>query len=221
MSKNLSNPKTLFDVYELYCAFLRLLHKSNRYDVTAPVRTALIRFTLPKWGFPLTSGKKLTSEETRAGLEFMNKIPISEFKNALAYQHEVFDSLGNVSSSRNYRYHLKKMLIWCREQSWWKNAVKTDAEKYCPPIRLKRGRVSEKVRVTNKKLTSRDANYKYALEKEEIPPELQQELDNFFSFQTTIIGSRKRQDAALRPRSAIAHVNYSHCVVAPYLLFLL
>ncbi|RCJ40571.1 hypothetical protein A6770_37940 [Nostoc minutum NIES-26] len=203
------NPKTVFDVYQSHCEVLKSQDNNSQHDVTAGIRTALIRYTLPKWGFPLPSRSKLTSEEINAGLEFMKEVPISELKNALSYQQEVFNSLGNVASSRNYRFHLNKMLVWCHDQSWWKNAVKTNADKYCPPIRLKRGRVSDKVRVTNKKVTPRNANYSYRLKEEETEPGLQQELDNFFSFQTTIIGSRKRQDATLRPRSAMAHVNNS------------
>ncbi|HYX18634.1 MAG TPA: site-specific integrase [Nostoc sp.] len=209
MSNILLNPKTLFDVYQIYCEFLIALYNGSQYDKTAGLRTALIRYTLPKWGFPFPSRNKLTSEDIKAGLEFMKGVPISELKNALDYQQEVFDSLGNVASSRNYRFHLNKMLVWCHDQSWWKNAVKTDADKYCPPIRLQRGRVSDKVRVTNKNMTPKCSNFMYGLKSPEILPELQQELNNFLNFQTTLVGSRKRQDAPLRTRSAMAHVNNS------------
>ncbi|MBC1235731.1 site-specific integrase [Nostoc sp. 2RC] len=204
-----SNPQTLFDVYQSHCEVLKSQDNNSQHDVTAGIRTALIRYTLPKWGFPLPRRKKLTSEEIKAGLEFMKGVPISELKNALSYQQEVFDSLGNVASSRNYRFHLNKMLVWCHTQSWWKNAAKTDADKYCPPIRLQRGRVSDKVRVTNKNMTPRCSNFIYGLKSHEISADLQQELNNFLNFQTTLVGSRKRQDAPLRTRSAMAHVNNS------------
>ncbi|MDZ8139007.1 MAG: site-specific integrase [Nostoc sp. DedQUE04] len=206
MDNILLNPKTFYDVYVTHCESLKALHNNSKHDVTAGIRTASIRYTLPKWGFPLPSRNKLTAEDIKAGLEFMKTIPISELTNALAYQQEVFDSLGNVPSSRNYRYHLNKMLVWCHKQSWWENAVKTDANKYCPAIRLQRGRVSDKVRVTNKKMTPKCSNFKYGLKFEEITPESQQELDNFLNFQTTLVGGRKRQDAPLRHRSAMAHV---------------
>ncbi|OUL23036.1 hypothetical protein BV378_24475 [Nostoc sp. RF31YmG] len=209
MNLILDNPKTLFDVYYLYCEYLKSQSKESKYDVTAGIRTALIRFTLPKWGFPLPSRNKQNSEQISSGLEFMKTVPISELNNALDYQQEVFDSLGDVGSERNYRFHLNKMLSWCHEQSWWKIAVKTDAENYCPPIRLQRGRVSDKVRVTNKKMTPKCSNYTYSLKPAEISTQLQQELDSFLNFQITLVGSRKRQDAALRPRSAMAHVNNS------------
>ncbi|BAY21115.1 hypothetical protein NIES2100_08640 [Calothrix sp. NIES-2100] len=209
MNTLISNPTTLFDVYYIYCEYLLSQDKDSKHDVTAGIRTVLIRYTLPKWGFPLPSRNKQNSKQISFGLEFMKTVPISELNNALDYQQEVFDSLGDVKSKRNYRFHLKKMLCWCSNQSWWKIAVKTDAENYCPPIRLQRGRVSDKVRVTNKKMTPKCSNYTYSLKPAEISTQLQQELDSFFNFQITLVGSRKRQDAALRPRSAIVHVNNS------------
>lgn len=206
-----SIPETVYDVYQPYCEYLKSTQIPSKQDITAGIRTALIRYTLSKWGFPLPTRKKLTQEDVNAGLDFMKQVPISELKNAIEYQSEVFISLGVLASAsaRNYRMHLKKMLSWCSSQSWWKIAAKTDAAKYCPPIRQKRGRVGDHFRVTDKKLTSSCPNYAYGLKEHEISDVLKQEFENFLNFQTAIVGNRKRQDAPLRKRSAIAHVNNS------------
>lgn len=209
MSITPPDPTSAFDALQLFSESLKLEHNNSKRNADASIRTAFIRYTLPKWGFPLPSRNKLNAEQVNAGLEFMKTVPISELNNALDYQQEVFDSLGDVKSERNYRYHLKKMLTWCHNQSWWKIAKKADAENYCPPIRLLRGRVSDKVRVTSKNMTPKSSNFTYGLKPAEISTQLQQELDSFLNFQTTIVGSRKRQDAPLRPRSAMAHVNNS------------
>ncbi|MBW4607426.1 MAG: site-specific integrase [Hassallia sp. WJT32-NPBG1] len=209
MSNILCSPENLFDAYQLYCDYLKITSPNSKYEVTAVIRTVLIRYTLPKWGFELPTRQKLTQAQVNAGLEFMKKIPLSELKNAMSYQQEVFDSLGGVASSRNYRMHLKKMVSWCSSQSWCKLTTKKDAPNYCPPIRLKRGRVSDRVRVTNKKITPSSPNFSYALSADEISPELQEELNSFVSFQIAIVSTRKRQDPPLRTRSAMAHVNNS------------
>lgn len=204
-----SIPETLYDAYQLYCEYLKLTQIFSKQDITAGIRTALIRYLLSKWGFPLATRKKLTQEEVNAGLDFMKQVPISELKNAIEYQNEVFVSLSisGSASARNYRMHLKKMISWCSSQSWWKIAAKTDAGKYCPAIRQKRGRVSDNLRVTEKQLTPSSLSYFYGLKPDEISQELQQSLDNFLNFQTSVIGTRKRQDGSLRLRSAQGHVN--------------
>lgn len=207
MTLPINNPETAADGYQLYCGHLKSSHPDAKTDVTAGPRTAFIRFTLPKWGFPLPERKKLTQEDVNAGLEFMKQIPIHELNHALEYQQEVFASLGNPASSRTYRLHLKKMLTWCRQQSWWKNSTRTNASQYCPSIRISRGRVGDNVRVTDKKLTPSSPNFSYGLKPPEISRELHASLDNFLKFQTDLIGSRKRQDGPIRQRSAKGHVN--------------
>ncbi|MEW5860136.1 MAG: site-specific integrase [Cyanobacteriota bacterium] len=200
-------PETAADVYQLYCGHLKSSHPDAKTDMTALIRTSLIRFTLPKWGFPLPKRKKLTQEDVNAGLEFMKKIPIHELEHALEYQQEVFASLGNPASSRTYRLHLKRLLTWCRQQSWWKGSTRTNASKYCPPIRNKRGRVNDNVRVTDRKLTINSPHFFYGLKPSEISPKLQASLDDFLKFQTDLMGSHKRQNGPLRLPSAQSHVN--------------
>ena len=207
MTLPINNPETAADGYLLYCGHLKSSDPEAKTDVTAPIRTALIRFTLPKWGFPLPERKKLTQEDVNAGLDFLKQIPIHELNHAFEYQQEVFASLGNPASSRTYRLHLKRMLTWCGQQSWWKTSTQTNTSQCCPPIRISRGRVSDNVRVTNKKLTPSSPNFSYGLKDPEIPRELQASLNDFLKFQTDLIGSRKRQDGPIRERSAKSHVN--------------
>ncbi|OKH34781.1 hypothetical protein NIES2101_38430 [Calothrix sp. HK-06] len=202
-----SNPENVFDAYQLFVKHLRTLESGGKHDKTSDIRTALIRYTLPKFGFQFSSAKKMTQEEVNAGLDFMKNLPLTELTNLQAYQNEVFTSLGGVSSSRTYRMHLQRMITWCQSQLWWQVASNPDScSKYCPPIRNGRTIRKDGARVTDKKLTSSSPNFCYTLNKSEVTPELQQELDEFYKFQTAVVGGRKRQDAPLRSCSAMAHV---------------
>lgn len=198
-------PETIYDAYSLFCSHLKADESSESTDPTSGLRTALIRYTLPKLGLPSPTRNKLTQNEVNAGLEFMKTIPISEIEHLLGYQQEVFDSLGGVSSSRTYRLHLTKMVTWCLNQTWGQVLSNPKAEVRCPKIRVKSGRVGDKVRVTDKKLTSASPGYAYAIKPSETSSELQQQFEKLFTFQTAVT-VRKRQDKPLRPRSAEGHV---------------
>ncbi|HEY9298797.1 MAG TPA: hypothetical protein VIQ31_21060 [Phormidium sp.] len=142
-------PETLYDLYILYCEELKSKGNDGKTDPTAALRTGLLRYTIQKWGFPLPSGHKMTQDEVNTGVEFLKKIPISEVPHLLEYQQEVFESLGGKSSSRTYRLHLKRMVDWCLKQSWWQELTHSKLEQRSPRIRVKMGRVSDNVRLTN------------------------------------------------------------------------
>ncbi|MBD1893212.1 site-specific integrase [Coleofasciculus sp. FACHB-129] len=201
-----NRPETWADVYHLYTNDLKSTYPDRPY-VAAPVQTAVIRYTIPKLGFILPHRKKLTQADVNAGLEFMKQIPISELNQALKYQSEVFASLGNVPSARTYRLHLEKMVDWCYQQAWWKLAIKKNGGDCCSSIRLQKGRVSDNVRVTDKKLTPSSPNFSYGLKLSDIFPELQASFDKLLRFQIDPVGNRKRQYGPLRKRSALGHVN--------------
>jgi integrase len=159
---------------------------------------------------PFPEGKKLTSVESKAAWKLMEKIPTHELKNALSYQDEVFTTLNcTLSIRRTYRMHLSKFILWNQQQSWWKSGVlatKKDREKRCPKMRNTRSFRKDNPRVTERQVTLGFPNFQYALKLSEILPDLQQELDRFFKFQTASVGNCNRQDQALRPISAMAHV---------------
>ncbi|WP_333099352.1 MULTISPECIES: hypothetical protein [unclassified Microcoleus] len=105
--------------------------------------------------------------------------------------------------------HLTKVLLWSQQQPWWNGAVivsEKDREKRCPKMRNTRSFSKDKPRVTERQINRGCPNFQYTLKAEEISPDLQQELDLFLKFQTALVGNRNRQDQALRPVSAMAHV---------------
>jgi integrase len=105
--------------------------------------------------------------------------------------------------------HLTKFILWSQQQSWWKWAVlvtKKEREKRCPKMRNTRSFSKDKPRVTERQSILGSPNFKYTLKLAEILPDLQQELDLFFKFQTAPVGNRNRQDRALRPVSGMGHV---------------
>ena len=203
-------PQSLAEAYRLYDQDFKAKNLKAKNQHLALLRTAFFRYTLPKYGLPFPKGKKLTSVELKAAWELMEKIPIHELKNALIYQDEVFSAMKcTLSTRRTYRMHLTKFILWNQQQSWWKWAVlvtEKDREKRCPKMRNTRSFSKDKPRVTERQINPGCPNFQYTLKPEEILPDLQQELDLFLKFQTALVGNRNRQDQALRPVSAMAHV---------------
>jgi hypothetical protein len=205
-------PQSLAEVYRLYEQDYKSKNLNAKIHQLALLRTALFRYLLPKYGLPLPEGKKLTSVESKAAWKLMEQIPTHELKNALIYQNEVFIATKcTLSTCRTYRMHLKKFISWNQQQSWWNWAVLVkekdkDKEKCCPTMRNKRSISKDKPRVTERQLNRDSPIFQYSLKLSEMSPELQQELDLFFKFQTAPVGNRNRQDKALRPVSGMGHV---------------
>jgi hypothetical protein len=203
-------PQNLAEVYRLYEQDYKSKNLDAKNHGLTLLRTALFRYVLPKYNLPFPKGKKLTSVESKAAWKLMEQIPIHELKNALSYQDEVFSALKcTLSIRRTYRMHLTKFILWSQQQSWWNWAViatKKDREKRCPKMWNTRSFRKDKPRVTERLINRGCPNFQYTLKSEEILPDLQQELDLFLKFQTALVGNRNRQDQALRPVSAMAHV---------------
>ncbi|HLO51444.1 MAG TPA: site-specific integrase [Kamptonema sp.] len=205
-----SIPQSWAEVFRLYEQDYKSKNLNNQKSHIALLKTSVVRYVLPKYGLPFPEGKKLTSVESKAAWQLMAQIPTHELKNALIYQNEVFIAMNcTLSICRTYRMHLKKLFSWCQQQSWWNWAVlatEKDREKRCPTMRNKRSISKDKPRVTERQLNRDSPNFQYSLKPSEILPDLQQELDLFFKFQTAPVGNRNRQDQALRPVSGMGHV---------------
>jgi len=203
-------PKSFAEVYHLYEQDFKAKNVHAKNDNLPLLRTGLFRYVLPKYGLPFPEGKKLTSVESKAAWKLMEQIPTHELKNALSYQDEVFTTLKcTLSIRRTYRMHLTKFILWNQQQFWWNLAVlatEKDREKRCPKMWNTRSITKDRPRVTERQVILGSPNFKYALKLSEILPDLQQELDLFLKFQTALVGTRNRQDQALRPISAMAHV---------------
>ncbi|MEG4280526.1 site-specific integrase [Microcoleus sp. MON1_C1] len=211
MSKLINTvPQSWAEVYSLYEQDFKAKNLKAKNQGLALLRTAFFRYTLPKYNLPFPKGKKLTLVELNAAWQLMKQIPTHELKNALSYQDQVFSALKcKLSIGRTYRMHLTKLILWSQQQSWWNWAVivsEKDREKRCPKMRNTRSFSKDKPRVTKRLINRGCPNFQYTLKPEEISPDLQQEFDLFLKFQTALVGNRNRQDQALRPVSAMAHV---------------
>ena len=114
----------------------------------------------------------------------MAEVPLQDFSNALNIQQKVYDALGHKitgASKRNYRCALKRMLDWCSNQQWWKEATRSASGEYAPRMMHGRNLTSNPVRVTNRKRKPF-----YALTPVEISQTLQNELNSFYEFLTDI-----------------------------------
>jgi hypothetical protein len=142
---SLVNPETstAYKVYQHYCKHLKSLKTDAKTDPTAAIKTALVKYTLPGYGLPPNATKS-------EAVDFLNKIPIHQFQNALVVQQQVFDSLSvDGGIQRTYRSALRKFLEWCSSQPWWSSALSNSAI-ISQPRKRHRGSVIQ-VRVTKRK----------------------------------------------------------------------
>lgn len=178
-------PVSVYDAWQLYSEYLN----ATNPNILALAKTALFRYTLPGYGLP----EKASKLEV---LDFLKKIPLSEFVEALNVQQKVFDSLGTKKYlQRSSRHRLKQMLDWCSSQDWWTQATDSQAKNYAPRRRNKLGN-AHKVNISN-----RPARPPYRLMPHEISSNLQAELDGLQKFQTSV-EVRYRQDEAVRKPTA-------------------
>jgi hypothetical protein len=182
---------SLFDIWNLYENEVSATHTQEQAHATVSrTKTALLRYTLPGWGFVLPKGGKLTNWETEMALNYMKGISLEQFGKAAWIQQEVFDLQQVPSNSqRTYRAALKKFLAWCEQQQWWLKSQHNIATIFSPPRKQKRSAVT--VRVTDRKYIDINGkqiqSFYYGLgfvEGDVIPDKLQQELDDFKQFRT-------------------------------------
>lgn len=173
-------PHSLLDAWLAYEAHVRLTMPTKKADATvAQVRTALWRYTLPGWEFPLPKGQRLSKGEYEQGLDFLKQLPFQRLQEAPAVQERLFEQLAVAGNSRrNYRWALKQFMDWCNQQYWYE--VETEAEGNVQrPVSRKR---QPKGSANDVRLTTRRARQAYRLAKDEIPEALQRELERFSQF---------------------------------------
>lgn len=190
---------SLHDAFVLY----RTAWFSQSPSEVAKVQTTLARFLIPHWGFQVPAGRNFQPDDTEVALEFMKKVPLEDlgsFKKVLCWQAEVFNQQGTgPSSRRQYKFHLKKFLEWCKDQGLFTPKLEPKAAigKYVPPVRSV-GKDFRTLRVTKRKSLSPYYLYPEKLIKESpsgLTPQqlevrhkalerLQAEMDNLEAFWT-------------------------------------
>lgn len=184
----------LADYYRLYESYIKSkLDEKKAYSEIAKLRTSLLRFLLPGWGFVLKVDGNLSPSETIEGLKFMEQIPIYQAVYALEAQGKVFDQFGDRVSSasrRVYRSALKKMLDWGQSQDWWKRSVETVLDGRTPTMLVPRKRVE----------------HWHKLKPKELPSGLSQQLDALSVYMMTLRQPNLAESSWIRYRRELLGV---------------
>lgn len=171
-----SAPQSLFDVWNLYQLEVRETETKQKASVTLSlVKSALIRYTLPGWGFEASDQKRVNAWESYCGFTFMKKIDLHQIPQVLEIQQQVFEQQQvPLDVQRNYRAALRRFLHWCQKQSWWQHHDQTTADTL--------NRCTE---ANSRGEQVKPQRPKYALgaiEGDFVPQSLQDELDEFRVF---------------------------------------
>ena len=170
--------RSLSDAWLRYEAHVRsTLPPKKAAASLAQTRTALLRYTLPGWGFPLPKGSRLTEQECEQGLQFLTQITLERLQEAPHLQEGLFEQIGVAGNSRrNYRWALNAFIDWCKQQDWF-NSVRWSLEKRSTPRQREKKGSATAVRTTPYK-----AKTPYQLSMNDISSALQQELESFNEF---------------------------------------
>lgn len=171
---DLRNFTTIGDFYRFYENELEgRFEKEKAYSEKAKIKSSLVRYVLPKWGFPLKLEGNLSSSEMLDGVKFMEQIPIYQAAYLLEAQDEVFEKFGDRISGaiqRNNRSYLRKMVDWGRSQDWWKQSVEITSDGRTPTMMVPKKRVE----------------HWHKLKHKELPPQLRHQLDALGTYMTTV-----------------------------------
>lgn len=164
----------LADHYQLYKAHLKSTLDEKKADSEiAKLKTSILRFLLPEWGFILKLNGNLSPSETIEGLKFMEQVSIYQAVHALEAQEKVFERFGDrvsAASKRVYRSALRKMLVWGQSQDWWTQSVEPALDGRTPTMILPQKRVE----------------HWHKLKLKELPPSLNQQLDALSIYMRTV-----------------------------------
>ncbi|WP_071192416.1 hypothetical protein [Trichormus sp. NMC-1] len=106
--------ESALDYYNRYCEYLRLNDSEN--DITS-LQSIIIKYLVPAYGGSSPSGKRATSAEIEAGINYLQEISIEELKDALKLIEAQFELLG-VTKRKCYipRSRIRNWLNWHQSQ---------------------------------------------------------------------------------------------------------
>lgn len=187
----LKKVNNLADLFGLYSAYVRDQFEKNKADSNiAKTKTSIIRYALPEYGFSFKLDGNLSPSEMMEGLKFMEGIPIYQVRHLLEAQEQVFDKFGDrvsPNSRRVYRSALKKMVDWGKSQDWWQQLVETSPDGRTPTMLIRKKRVE----------------HWHKLKSEDISPRLNQQLNKFSTYMTTLRQPCISESSCLRYRREI------------------
>ncbi len=112
-TQDLQKIETVFDAVIVY---KKLIEQGKLSCNFSSLKTALMRYTAPAWGFNPPPKEKNLSIDC---LDFLKTIPLSRLNGATKDQEEYFDLIkADKDCRRQNRHHLKKFVDWVEEQGW-------------------------------------------------------------------------------------------------------
>jgi hypothetical protein len=161
--KTIENLLDAFTAYEEYLQ-QKLASKQARTSINK-LKTGLVRFTLPGWGYPLKLAGRLTPEEMFKGIAFMASVSLLQADQALEVQESVFQRMGEQvsdTSKRVYRSAVRHFIEYCQSLTVWPTYKRPGL----PPTAYIYGKPRKVWR-------------HFSIRIEEVPPPLQAELDAY------------------------------------------
>jgi hypothetical protein len=200
-----SEPKTFWDALELYKLELEATYSPKQAEVIFNLlMTAITRYTLPGWGYPLASGRKPTAAEKSAAQQALQSLEISQLEDARNAQYRAFEQL-QATKDQKYTYgsKLENFLTWAQRQAW------------SPHHKLKQLTTSHRAPKKNhghqtadkKRLTTRTKLADYSLKEQELLPSLKLELEGVYKYRIAI-RYPGRNEGAVKPGTAQGNVRY-------------
>lgn len=176
-----SKTPTLYEVWQLYQLEMETIYTEKVASAQILcAQTALIRYTLPGWGYPAPAGKRMTAAEIEQGLENMREIDLRQLSTARQAQAEVFEEVVvTKASERTYRYSLNHLMEWYESQPW--SIKSAESKKQKKPKQAKSDYRSVNSRPRNEK-GELIQEYEYGLgivEGDEISFQLAEDLENY------------------------------------------
>lgn len=177
MARHVNQPRSVYEALNLYTIKIQASESEQKAYVTiAQIQSTLLRYILPAIGFPALKGRKITELEKQAGLERLKQVPLEKIQELPEALKRSFEKLSlSKGNQRIQRYTLNRFITWCQSQPWWVNSAFQDSAS-----RTERKEETEQIRTTTRRkqkpygLRATKAN--------QIPQQLQQELDEFYEF---------------------------------------
>jgi hypothetical protein len=177
MARQATQPHSIYEALNLYTAEVRASEpESKAYATLAQTQSALLRYVLPAMGFPAPKGKKITELEKQSGLEALKQVPLEKLQEAPELLKRSFASVTlSKGNQRIQRHTLNRFLSWCKSQAWWVIPASQGSTKKTE----KQEKTKQILTTTRKKQKSYGLK---ATKGEQIPQNLQQELNSFYEF---------------------------------------
>lgn len=157
----------------------------------ALLQSSILRFTVPGWGGPAPKGKRSSTEEVKAGLDFLAQLPLEKLNTAIETQNKVFDDLNmDKKARRQPRHYLLSFVTWVKNSGLLIQEKLVEPPKEVEVIKEYGLKHKRKPRV-HAKTTKRVGHYKKfslgSVEGDFINKPLEMEFKELKKFQSTVL----------------------------------